>query len=123
MNLLRYDPASADNTWEPHPVGCEKDVWEAQIERFKFIAKIPVEWTAVKGVEPFNLPKGAISNLDISHFATHHDKNFILMDNIWFGFPDPPRWRVAQNTPSKNLRWEECGYFSDIPEAWSGIDG
>ena len=118
---LRYSSGAVGNTWEPHPWGAPKKVWKAQIERFEIMSVLNMNWTAVKSQQPFNLPENSIVELDISHFASHDGANYILMDNVWFGWPDPPRWRAAQNVPKIGLTWEECGYFTDIPKAWSGV--
>jgi len=56
---------------------------------------------------------------DVSYFATHDDEQLLLIDNIWNGWPDPPRWGlVSQPIGVEDAPWQHWGHFPDLPKAW-----
>lgn len=60
---------------------------------------------------------------DLEYISEDGNRKFMLMENVWFGFPDPPEWRLAFSDKSDLSEWQECGYFYNMPESWSFPEG
>ncbi|WP_109353971.1 hypothetical protein [Sphingorhabdus sp. EL138] len=110
--------------WEPVPW---TKVWSAadrQEEGFHERALKQIAWQKIRWED---LPEGGIfghqkdwlQSKDISHFTTLNGEDLFLIDNTWFGFPDPPRWGLVSRLPVQNeLPWQHWGHFPDLPTAW-----
>ena len=123
MIEIKFDPNSAGNTWEPHPYDAEIKTVEIQKANFLLIAHKNLKWHEVNYSEfpesgIFGLDQKFFSKFDVEYTASIDDKQLILMANIYFGFPDPPQWRLAYSVIGEE-RWHECGYFADIPQNWT----
>lgn len=57
---------------------------------------------------------------DVAFVATVDGEDLVLIDNTWFGFPDPPRLGLASRPASDHhMPWRSWGHFPDLPGAWS----
>jgi hypothetical protein len=60
------------------------------------------------------------SSNDIAFYASVDGEDLVLIQNIYFGFPDSPEWGLASK-PSGEAKapWTRWGHFPDLPKAWS----
>lgn len=57
---------------------------------------------------------------DIAFFASNEDEDLLLVDNVWSGWPDPPRWGLASRPRGRSdARWRMWGHFPELPATWT----
>jgi hypothetical protein len=84
----------------------------AKALQFIFFESFPVE-----GI--FGLSKGSLTKIDAAYFAVLDGEELLLIDNTWFGWPDPPRWGLASLPADRHeLEWKHWGHFPDLPAEW-----
>ena len=119
-----YRRSEVDPEWEPIPWDADVDFADKQELGFHRWATTQLSWTKV---DPHDFPtKGLFgydrqwfSENDISFIATYGETQLVLIDRVWFGFPDPPRWGLASRVGRKSQeRWVMWGSFSEIPKNW-----
>jgi len=110
--------------WEPVPWDMANDAANEQERGFHERASKLITWTAIpfknfpdSGL--FNEPKDWLMKIDAAHYATCDGEDLLLIDNTWFGWPDPPRWGLVSRLSGKNdLQWTHWGHFSNLPLQW-----
>ncbi|MDP1736183.1 MAG: hypothetical protein Q8L23_01950 [Caulobacter sp.] len=123
MAIYRRDEVLPD--WEPIPWTLSGEHADAQEREFHLRAGKAILWSPVP-LRAF--PSGGLLGQDRSWFvandvafvATVDGEDLVLIDNTWFGFPDPPRWGLATRPADRfDLPWRSWGHFPDLPQAWS----
>jgi hypothetical protein len=51
-------------------------------------------------------------------FADTSEGLFVIGENIWIGFPDPPQFTIVQLLPESRSKIH-LGHFDDWPEQWT----
>jgi hypothetical protein len=120
--------AARELTWEPVPWDAAEDVELRQRAGFNARAAMGIVWTAVPRD---NFPaeglfgksrEGFIEN-DVQYYAATESEWLLLAENIWHGFPDPPRWcLISRPAGGASGAWEGWGCFDPLPGAW-GVPG
>ncbi|QDT72020.1 hypothetical protein I41_11850 [Lacipirellula limnantheis] len=110
--------------WEPIPWNAVGPQVDEQEKGFHQRALKPLVWTKVDWNEfpedgIFGRDRDWFVDNDISYATTFDDEDLILIQNTYFGFPDPPEWGLASRpTGNAEARWEWWGLFPDLPAAW-----
>jgi hypothetical protein len=110
--------------WEPVPWTSKGKAADEQERGFHQRALKPLLWEKIpwdqfpdSGI--FGHQKAWLLEKDIQHFATFDGEDLFLIDNNWFGFPDPPRWGlVSRPVRQPEIAWQHWGHFPDLPDAW-----
>lgn len=109
--------------WEPIPWELAGRKADAQERGFHERALKPLVWTKVdwknfpaEGI--FGQDRDWFVSNDIAYVTTFDSEDLILIDNTWFGFPDPPRWGLASRAEG-TTDWQLWGSFPDLPKAWT----
>lgn len=119
-----YKRHAVDPEWEPVPWYTRKSKASAQEKAFHERALKPIVWRKIDWEQ---LPEGGIFGLDreqlqsgnAAWFAVHDREELLLVDNDWFGFPDPPRWGLVSRAAGQaDAKWQHWGHFPELPEAW-----
>ena len=119
-----YGRDEIDPEWEPAPWPMDPDAAAKQELGFHARAQIAIDWQPIPW-DPF--PEDGLlghtrewfSSADVSFYAVHDGEDLILIDNVWSGFPDPPRWGLATRPSGhEHKSWTRWGHFRDIPQAW-----
>ncbi|WP_430415621.1 hypothetical protein [Parasphingorhabdus sp.] len=122
MDIYKRDAVLPD--WEPVPWTMGSEAADKQEQGFheralKQIVWQKILWDKIPESGIFGHQMNFLQSEDISYFASLDGEDLILIDNIWFGFPDPPRWGVASRPTGENgLPWQHWGHFPDLPETW-----
>lgn len=122
MSIYRRDEISPE--WEPAPWLMDGHAADQQELGFHARAQLairwtPIPWTAFPAEGIFGHASDWLSSANAAFFATVGEEDFLLIDNIWSGWPDPPRWGLASRAKGQNhLSWERWGHFPDLPAAW-----
>jgi hypothetical protein len=115
---------SAGNFWEADPWDASDAIADQQLAGFKERSNLPLEWAKLSAMQLidaklFGMELGWHSELDVEFCAVFNGEDFVLMQQLWHGFPDPPEWRLASRPSGQpDLPWESWGYFADPPKAW-----
>jgi hypothetical protein len=120
---LKEDSSKAFE-WEPTLWNAEPSRAREQREGFDQRSIKPLVWTKIdsndfpeEGVFGHDL-RWFISH-DIAYVTTFEGDDMVLIQNTYFGFPDPPEWGMAARpTGTTTVGWKLWGYFSDLPHAW-----
>lgn len=122
MSIYRRDEINPE--WEPSPWPMDTQTANKQELGFhqrahKPICWQPVPWNAFPERGVCGCTKEWLASVDVAFHATHDAEDLLLIDNVWFGWPDPPRWGLASR-PSNQAKaaWTHWGHFPDIPVAW-----
>ena len=122
MSIYRRDDISPE--WEPVPWPLGGKLADRQELGFRERARLPIQWQPIPW-QPFpsggifGLQKERLMSLDAAYFATMGTEDLLLVDNSWFGWPDPPRWGLISRLRDRNdLPWGHWGHFSDLPADW-----
>jgi len=59
----------------------------------------------------------------LSHYAETEEEAFVLTENVWAGWPDPPQWVLIKAKKRFGAKWKECGSFWEFPDHWSWPHG
>ena len=110
--------------WEPAPWPMDAHAADKQEQGFHRRSQMPIDWQSIpwkafptEGI--FGHSKEWLSDVDAAFFATFEGEDLLLIDNTWFGWPDPPRWGLASRPHGHaNMQWERWGYFPELPPAW-----
>ncbi|HEX2837383.1 MAG TPA: hypothetical protein VHN77_04560 [Phycisphaerales bacterium] len=111
--------------WEPIPWNATGPEAGAQSQGFLVRAGKPLVWMKVDlqqfpadGI--FGQGRDWFVRHDIAYVTTFEDEDFVLIQNTWFGFPDPPEWGLASRpTGNSDAKWSMWGHFPHVPKAWS----
>jgi hypothetical protein len=122
MAIYKRDDVAPE--WEPIPYDAKGRQVDAQEKGFHARALKPLVWTKVdwndfpaEGI--FGQDREWFSRNDISYITTFDGEDLILIQRVWFGFPDPPEWGLASRPAgSLQTKWEMWGSFPDLPVAW-----
>jgi len=122
VSIYRRD--EVDPEWEPVPWGASKAVAAAQERGFHARAGKTLAWTAI----PFAAfpsdgflghSRDWFTKIDAAFHAVADGEDWLLIDNTWFGWPDPPQWGlVTRPVGRQDLSWHHWGHFPALPEAW-----
>ncbi|MEP2102487.1 MAG: hypothetical protein ABJP02_00275 [Parasphingorhabdus sp.] len=122
MAIYKRDAVLPD--WEPMPWTMASKDADKQEQGFHERAMKPTVWQKIRWNR---VPEGGIfghsadllRSKDVSWFTSFEEEDYILIDNTWFGFPDPPRWGLASRRSGQDtLPWQHWGHFPDVPLAW-----
>ncbi|WP_270728557.1 hypothetical protein [Shimia sp. Alg240-R146] len=122
--FTRKYPTEVLPDWEPVPWPMEVKAAEKQKKGFlkraeRAIRWNPVLWESFPAEGIFGKKRAWFQSHDIAYVASLEDEYLILMDNVYFGWPDPPRWGLASRSKAQSYDdWSHWGHFPDIPEAW-----
>ena len=122
MSIYRRDEKLPE--WEPVPWSSKGLKADEQEAGFHVRAITQIKWSLIpfrkfpeEGVFGFN--KEWLIERDDAFFATIGGEDLLLIDNTWFGWPDPPRWGLATRPSGRNeLAWSHWGHFADLPQQW-----
>jgi hypothetical protein len=116
---------STDAEWEPIPWDAPEHTAEEMYAGYAERAAKPIHWQQV----PFlDFPEEGLlghgrewfARHDIACFSAADGEDLLLIDSIWSGWPDPPRWGLASRpSGSAESRWRMWGYFRDVPPTWT----
>jgi hypothetical protein len=122
MSIYRRDDILPE--WEAAPWPMDADEADKQEQGFYDRAQIPIRWQPIpwkafpdEGV--FGHQKDWLSSVDAAFFATVGEEDFLLIENTWSGWPDPPRWGLASRPRGQNNQWDRWGHFPNLPPAWN----
>lgn len=121
MSIYRRDDVSPE--WEPIPYDMRGEAADAQERGFHRWATQAIDWQRVPMLDfpaegLLGHDRDWFRDREVDFYASHEDEDLILWDNIWNGFPDPPRWGLASRVGA-GARWEVWGHFPDLPIAWN----
>jgi hypothetical protein len=122
MSIYRRD--EIDPEWEPAPWPMDASAADEQEQGFhlralKSINWQPIPWTSFPLEGLFGHTTDWFSSIDAAFYAKHDGEDLILIDNVWNGWPDPPRWGLASRPSGQNGQpWSRWGHFQEIPSAW-----
>ena len=113
--------------WQPHehygPEGSEDfSEWNATdfdaAERFLQLSNTPIEWkkATAEWIESVGV-KG-----DPDWFADTAEGLFVIADNIWIGFPDPPQFTIVELLPESRSRIHLV-HIDTWPDKWTRPNG
>lgn len=110
--------------WEPIPWDANGPEVDEQEKGFKARALKPLIWWKVdwrdfpaEGI--FGHDRDWFASHDIAFVTTFDGEDLVLIDRVWFGWPDPPRWGLASRPQGRSdVRWKMWGSFPDLPDAW-----
>nr|WP_294847271.1 hypothetical protein [uncultured Sphingomonas sp.] len=126
MSIYRRD--SVNPEWEPAPWPMRAKIADAQERGFheramKAIAWRAVPWETFPSEGIFGHDKAWFASADVEFVATFDGENLLLIDNVWFGYPDPPRYGLASRpTGRSNVKWKRWGHFAELPKIWNFPD-
>lgn len=109
--------------WEASPYTLRFDKALLQRIGFRKRARLTINWSMVSypeyvGKQLFGLTYQQLTDLEVACFATVNGEELLLLQAIWFGWPDPPEWgligRIADET-----QWQDWGRFSEVPVNWT----
>jgi hypothetical protein len=122
MSIYKRDDVLPE--WEPIPWQATGPQADEQEKGFHQRSLKPLAWTKVDWK---NFPENGIfghdrdwfSRHDIAYVTAFDDEDLILIQNTWFGFPNPPQWGLASR-PAGNAEasWELWGHFRNLPADW-----
>ncbi|WP_267548977.1 hypothetical protein [Rhizobium rhizogenes] len=101
---------------------------DAQRRAFHERAMMPIKWQPVPwkrfpsdGI--FGHQKDWFVSAEVEFIASSGGEDLLLIENVWFGWPDPPQWGLASRPSGRSdLEWERWGNFADLPTAWQVPD-
>jgi len=122
---MSYDPNEITPEWEPAAWPISQSMADVQKAGFDQRSMISIDWSSIDfknfpkdGV--FGETKDWLMSVDAAFYANSSDEKLLLIDNTYFGWPDPPRWgllsRLAGEAGSKWVHW---GHFPDLPATWT----
>lgn len=110
--------------WEPVPWTLRGSEADEQERGFHQRATKTIIW---RGVSLHEFPAAGIfgesrdwfSRNEINFIATLDGEDLVLIQEAWFGFPDPPEWGLATRpTGQHDKSWQAWGHFSRLPARW-----
>lgn len=120
---------SIDPIWEPIPWDTADETAETMYSGFIERAATPIHWREV----PFaDFPEEGLLghgrqwfvDHDVGFFGASEEEDLLLMDKVWFGWPDPPRWGLASRPRGRpDCAWQMWGNFPDPPATWTFPEG
>lgn len=122
MSIYRRDEILPE--WEPAPWPMEPVAADEQERGFHKRAQMPIQWQPIPwktfpDERIFSHTKDWLSSVDAAYYASLGNEDFLLIDNTWSGWPDPPRWGLASRPSDQNdLQWDRWGHFPELPPAW-----
>jgi len=123
MSIYKRDEVFPE--WEPIPRDAQGPQVDEQEKGFHQRALKPLIWTKVdwndfpdEGI--FGRDRDWFVSHDIAYATTFDEEDLILIENTYFGFPDPPEWGLASRpTGCIEAPWEWWGHFPNLPAAWA----
>lgn len=111
--------------WEPIPWDAAPAEVTSQLQGFTTRARKPLVWTKLdfanfppEGV--FGKDRDWFVSRDVAYVTIFEDEHLVLIQNTWFGFPDPPEWGLASRAISTpHVAWSMWGHFPKLPKAWT----
>ncbi|MDG2535583.1 hypothetical protein P6144_18120 [Sphingomonas sp. HITSZ_GF] len=121
MSIYRRDHVLPE--WEPIPWDMRGKAADAQERGFHARATKEIEWTRVPVLDfpaegVLGHDRDWFRSREVDFYAVQDGEELILWDNVWFGFPDPPRWGLASRAGAGE-EWVSWGHFPDLPACWS----
>ncbi|MDB5705843.1 MAG: hypothetical protein JWN66_2959 [Sphingomonas bacterium] len=122
MSLYRRDAISPE--WEPAPWPMGRKAADEQERGFheraiKPVAWQPIPWRSFPTEGLFGHDKDWFLSADVAFFASVDGEDLLLIQNLWFGWPDPPEWGlVSRPTSGSDVNWRHWGHFPEPPAAW-----
>ncbi len=126
MSIYRRDGVCPE--WEPIPWDATGPAVDAQERGFHERAGKPLVWMKIDWQDfpshgIFGQDRDWFVSRDIAYVTTFDDEDFVLIQNTWHGFPDPPEWGLATRlTANPRAGWSTWGHFASLPKAWSVPD-
>lgn len=125
MSIYKRDDVFPE--WEPIPWDMSGEAADEQEREFHKRAMMPIMWRKIpwkafpsNGI--FGHGRDWFASNEIAYFAIFDDEEFILIQNPWHGFPDPPEWGLASRPNGKHDdKWSFWGHFPKLPEKWTLI--
>ncbi|MBO9498229.1 MAG: hypothetical protein J7496_07170 [Novosphingobium sp.] len=122
MSIYRRDEILPE--WEPVPWELQGEAADDQERGFheralRSISWTPINWSDFPSEGIFGKTRDQLSAIDGAFFAFADGEELFLIDNIWNGWPDPPRWGLISRSPEQAAGWIHWGHFEDIPKAWT----
>ena len=122
MNIFKRSDVDPD--WEPVPWWTNGKGADEQERGFRQRALKPLLWKKIHwdqfpeaGI--FGQHRSWLQGKDIERFATIDGEDLFVIDNTWFGFPDPPRWGlVSRPIDQAESAWQHWKHFPVLPESW-----
>jgi hypothetical protein len=119
-----YNCDEIDPEWEPSPWPMGAKAADQQEIGFHERATKPISWKQIpwnsfpdEGI--FGHTREWLSSVDAAFYATIDAEDLLLIDNVWFGWPDPPRWGLASRpNGNNNGKWTQWGHFPELPQSW-----
>ena len=115
---------SVNPEWEPTPWDAPDRIAEPMYEGYVARVARPICWQPVPNADfpkdgNFGHHREWFLEKEVAYFAVHEGEDFLLMNHMWSGWPDPPRWSLASR-PSGAIRerWQLWGAFSELPSLW-----
>ncbi|WP_034158791.1 hypothetical protein [Sphingomonas sp. ERG5] len=121
MAIYRRDAIAPE--WEPAPWPMAADAADAQERGFHRRATTPIVWQRLpwKTFPPegiFGEQEDWFRAADVEFFASFGGEDLLLIQNCWFGWPDPPEWGLASRPGGEGVDWARWGHFRDLPTSW-----
>lgn len=114
-----YIPDDIHPEWEPAPWPMKPVAADKQELGFHRRAQMAIKWNAIPEHGVFGHVKDWLLSVDAAFYATTDEEDLLLIDNTWFGWPDPPRWGLASRPLGQHqTAWQSWGHFPAFPTAW-----
>jgi len=122
--VTKQYPTEIFPDWEPTSWPMEAKAAERQ--KFGFIERSKrsilwknVPWKCFPAEGLFGKDEDWFRSHDVGYIALLEHECLILIQNLYFGFPDPPEWGLASRSNLKGSeKWTHWGYFKTLPKAW-----
>jgi len=116
---------AVDPAWEPIPWDAPEETVESMYEGYAERSGRAINWRTVPLLDfpeegLFDQDRQWFIDHEIAFFVSSEGEDLLLIDNIWFGWPDPPRWGLASRPSGRpDLTWRMWGHFPDLPPTWT----
>jgi hypothetical protein len=111
--------------WEPIPWDAGFFTTIEQWNGFRVRSKKKIVWTKVdfrlgNELNVFGFDSDFLISNDVSYFSSKNDENYLLVENTWFGWPDPPKYGLISSINNTNKsKWKYWGHFDELPSNWA----
>ena len=110
--------------WEPVPWTLKGRCADALEAGFHARALKPIDWRRPDWANfpsdgLFGQSRDWLRERDVAYVASLDAEDFLLIQNSWSGWPDPPEWGLVTRPSDGSGPWVHWGHFPELPRAWN----